>query len=90
MSTETIVPGADAPAREVVESPEGRSTRIAAGILLALLGVTVGEITHRLARVGEADHVVVLDSGRVVQEGAPAELLAVDGPLRRLRERERG
>ena len=39
MSTETIVPGADAPAREVVESPEGRSTRIAAGILLALLGV---------------------------------------------------
>ena len=39
MSTDTIVPGADAPAREVVESPEGRSTRIAAGILLALLGV---------------------------------------------------
>ena len=39
MSTETIVPGADAPVREVVELPEGRSTRIAAGILLALLGV---------------------------------------------------
>ena len=39
MSTDIIVPGADAPEREVVESPEGRSTRIAAGILLALLGV---------------------------------------------------
>ena len=39
MSTDVIVPGADAPEREVVESPEGRSTRIAAGILLSLLGV---------------------------------------------------
>ncbi|WP_130874471.1 ABC transporter permease [[Pseudopropionibacterium] massiliense] len=39
MSTDTIVPGADAPERDVVESPEGRSTRMAAGILLTLLGV---------------------------------------------------
>ena len=39
MSTDIIVPGADASEREVVESPEGRSTRIAAGILLSLLGV---------------------------------------------------
>ena len=39
MSTDIIVPGAEAPERKVVESPEGRSTRIAAGILLALLGL---------------------------------------------------
>ena len=39
MSTDIIVPGADAPERKVIESPEGRSTRIAAGILLALLGL---------------------------------------------------
>ena len=39
MSTDIIVPGADAPERKVVKSPEGRSTRIAAGILLALLGL---------------------------------------------------
>ena len=39
MSTDIIVPGIDAPERKVIESPEGRSTRIAAGILLALLGV---------------------------------------------------
>jgi len=39
MSTDIIVPGADAPERKIVESPEGRSTRIAAGILLALLGL---------------------------------------------------
>ena len=39
MSTDIIVPGADAPERKIVESPEGRSTRIAAGILLSLLGL---------------------------------------------------
>ncbi len=39
MSTNIIAPDADAPERKVIESPEGRSTRIAAGILLALLGV---------------------------------------------------
>ena len=39
MSTDIIVPGAEAPERKIVESPEGRSTRIAAGILLALLGL---------------------------------------------------
>ena len=39
MSTDIIVPGADAPERKIVESPEGRSTRIAAGVLLALLGL---------------------------------------------------
>ena len=38
MSTDIIVPGIDAPEKKVIESPEGRSTRIAAGILLALLG----------------------------------------------------
>lgn len=50
---------------------------------------TVVEITHRLTHVDQADHVVVLDSGRVVQDGSPAQLLAdADGPLARLRARE--
>ncbi|WP_284710550.1 thiol reductant ABC exporter subunit CydC, partial [Actinomyces sp. 187325] len=65
---------------------EGRVRR---AVRERLTGATVIEITHRLGRVGEADHVVVLDSGRLVQAGAPEALLAVDGPLRRLRERER-
>lgn len=50
--------------------------------------VTVLEITHRLRWIERADHVVVLDAGAVVQEGEPAGLLAVDGPLRRLAARE--
>ena len=51
-------------------------------------GVTVVEITHSLRWVGRADRVVVLDAGLVVADGDPAELLAVDGPLRRLAMRE--
>ncbi|WP_136314293.1 ABC transporter ATP-binding protein [Actinomyces procaprae] len=51
--------------------------------------VTVVEITHRLHRIEQADHVVVLDAGRVVQSGPPGELLAqAEGPLARLRARQ--
>ena len=51
-------------------------------------GVTVVEITHRLRWVERADRVVVIDAGLVVADGEPAELLAVDGPLRRLAARD--
>lgn len=42
-------------------------------------GRTVLLITHRLASVRHADHVYVLERGRVVEEGPPAELLAAGG-----------
>ncbi len=41
-------------------------------------------IAHRLATVRRADVVLVVERGRIVQRGAPADLLAVDGPFRRL------
>jgi ABC-type multidrug transport system fused ATPase/permease subunit len=41
-------------------------------------------IAHRLATVRRADEVLVVERGRIVQRGAPAELLAADGPFRRL------
>lgn len=40
---------------------------------------TVLLITHRLAGLGAMDHIVVLDCGRVVQQGRHAELLARPG-----------
>ncbi len=41
-------------------------------------------IAHRLATVRRADAVLVVERGRIIQQGAPAELLATDGPFRRL------
>ncbi|QNP64163.1 thiol reductant ABC exporter subunit CydD [Streptomyces genisteinicus] len=46
-------------------------------------------ITHRLKGLDGVDEVVVLDGGRVVQRGTYADLALVDGPLRRMLERER-
>lgn len=47
-------------------------------------GSTTIFITHRLAAASQADKVVVLDRGRVVQCGSHAELLKVRGHYRRL------
>ena len=41
-------------------------------------------IAHRLSTLMAADRILVLEGGRVVQDGAHAELLARDGPYRRL------
>ena len=47
-------------------------------------GRTTLVIAHRLATVVEADRIVVLDAGRIVQIGRHDALLAVSGPYRRL------
>lgn len=47
-------------------------------------GRTVLVIAHRLRLAQRADRIAVLDSGRVVEVGTPAELLAAEGPYRRL------
>lgn len=42
-------------------------------------GTAVLTVAHKLATAREADHVVVLDCGRIVEQGPPAQLLAADG-----------
>ncbi|GGV38537.1 hypothetical protein GCM10010182_73540 [Actinomadura cremea] len=57
-------------------------------LLAAPGGGTLLLVTHRLAALEDADEVLVLDGGRVVQRGAHAGLLAVAGPYRDLWEAE--
>jgi ABC-type multidrug transport system fused ATPase/permease subunit len=49
-----------------------------------LRGRTSVIVAHRLATVRRADEILVVDHGRVIQRGTESELLAVDGPFRRL------
>ncbi|WP_432165008.1 thiol reductant ABC exporter subunit CydD [Streptomyces sp. bgisy031] len=68
------LPTADALTADLLSATEGRTTLL---------------ITHRMAGLDAVDEVIVLDAGRVVQRGRYEDLMAVDGPLRALRERER-
>jgi ATP-binding cassette subfamily B protein len=47
-------------------------------------GRTVLAVSHRLGLAARADRVVVLDGGRVAEQGPPAELLAAGGAYARL------
>ncbi|MEU9604053.1 thiol reductant ABC exporter subunit CydD [Streptomyces sp. NPDC048057] len=70
---------ADALTADLLAATEERTARGAATVL----------ITHRLHGLDAVDEVVVLAEGRVVQRGPYAELVAVEGPLRAMMERER-
>jgi ATP-binding cassette subfamily B protein len=49
-----------------------------------LRGRTSVIIAHRLSTVRRADEILVVEHGRILQRGTERELLAVDGPFRRL------
>jgi subfamily B ATP-binding cassette protein MsbA len=64
---------------------------IQAALRNLLRGRTAFLVAHRLGTVLDADRIIVLDAGQVVQAGTHAQLLADDGGLyRRLYERQFG
>lgn len=84
---------ADFPVLVLDEPAEHLDLPTADALTADLLAVTEGRttllITHRLQGLDAVDEVIVLDGGRAVQQGPYAELIAVEGPLRRMLERER-
>ena len=56
-------------------------TQVQEALTRLLVGKTVLVIAHRMRTVENADRIVVLAGGRVVEEGSPAELRAKDGGI---------
>ena len=59
-------------------------TRVQEALSRLLAGRTVIVIAHRMRTVMAADKVVVLEAGRVAEQGAPDELLAAGGLFARM------
>ena len=59
-------------------------TKVQGALSRLLAGKTVLVIAHRMRTVAGADHIVVLDNGRVAEQGTPAELMARGGLYRRM------
>lgn len=59
-------------------------TKIQAAISELVRNKTVIIIAHRMRTVRNADHIVVLDGGRICEQGMPEELLNKNGTFARI------
>ena len=62
--------------------------RVREGIARLCAGRTIVEIAHRISAARDADLIIVMDSGRVVQSGTYVELHAIPGAFAALEARE--
>ncbi|MGA2378598.1 MAG: ABC transporter ATP-binding protein, partial [Spirochaetia bacterium] len=76
---------------EATSSVDARTElRIQQGMIELMKGRTSFIIAHRLSTIRDADTVLVVDAGRIVEKGSPDELAAREGYFRKLSETQRG
>ena len=84
----------DAPILVLDEATSALDSEVEASIQAALRrvmeGKTVVAIAHRLSTIAQMDRIVVLDKGRIVEEGSHEDLLAKGGLYARYWQRQSG
>jgi ATP-binding cassette, subfamily B, bacterial len=84
----------DAPILLLDEPTSSIDAQTEAGILAGLERLMVGRTTftvaHRLSTIRHADHILVLDRGRVVQQGTHGELASQEGLYKQLHDFQLG
>jgi ATP-binding cassette, subfamily B, multidrug efflux pump len=84
----------DAPILVLDEATSALDSEAEAAIHEALYGVmhgkTVIAIAHRLSTIAAMDRIVVLEDGRIAEEGTHADLLALNGLYARFWARQSG
>ncbi len=84
----------DAPILVLDEATSALDSEVEAAIQKTLYGMMQGKtviaIAHRLSTIAQMDRIIVLDQGRVVEDGSHDELLAADGTYAGLWARQSG
>ncbi len=84
----------DAPILVLDEATSALDSEVEAAIQQTLYGMMEGKtviaIAHRLSTIARMDRIVVLDAGRVVEDGPHAALLEQNGLYARLWSRQSG
>ncbi len=84
----------NAPILVLDEATSALDSEVEAEIQKTLYGIMAGKtviaIAHRLSTIARMDRIVVLDAGRIVEQGTHAELLAISGLYARFWERQSG